>query len=371
MNSVQYDNALKEQAAACPGIIEKIVKGFWSGITKAGFAPVEVLKASRHIYLTGSGDSYSAAMALEPCYVHYLTKLGTNIYVDTALENSRYTRFLAQETPAEAELTLIVAICSGEFSRRTEEVFERAGDLGIPALGITEQSTPPETDAGYFLKVCLPEISCGKPGCSAYVGVLVSASLLAAYMAEAKGDYPEGTTKTLADAMISLGNDYKACMEAFDVQAIRLAKLWGAEIQNFYGVGDGIDMASVRFLASKAIDTAGIFGGFTNSVDWRHNAKYIKKAVETCVVFFGEEDSDSRRSIATAVDEAFHMGFKVVFVGDVTAAEFGIESPVESFQIPKAPKEYGYLTAWFNHLPIDLLVSYFAPFKKKGGCYDT
>lgn len=365
MKSVQCDNALKKQAAACSGIIEKIVKGFWSGITKAGFAPVEVLKASRHIYLTGSGDSYSAAMALEPCYVHYLTKLGTNIYVDTALENSRYTRFLAQETPAEAELTLIVAICGGGFSPRIEDVFGRGEALGIPVLGITEQSIlPPGTKAGYFLNICLPEISWEQPGCSTYVGSLVSASLLAAYMAEVKGDYPEGTSKALADAMISLGNDYKACMEAFEVKAMGLAKLWGAEIQNFYGVGDGIDMASARFLASKAIETAGIFGGSTNSVDWRHNAKYIKRVLETCVVFFGEEDSDSRRSIAIAADEAFRMGFKVIFVGDVTAAEFGIESPVESFQIPKAPKEYGYLTAWFNHLPIDFLVSYFALLKK-------
>lgn len=371
MKTVQCDNALKEQAAACPGMIEKLVKSFRYGLTKEDFVPEEVLKVSRHIYLTGSGDSYCAAMALEPCYVHYLTKLGTNIYVETPLENSRYTRFLAQDTPSEAGRTLIAAICAGGPSPTMKEVFARAKTLRIPVLGIIQQpDAPVEIDGDYFLNVCPPGFPWGQPGCSAYVCSLVTASLLAAYMAEVKGDYPAGTLDELAETTVSLGNAYKACMEEYESQAVRLAELWGGKVQNFYGVGDGTDMSSARFLASQAVEAAGLFGEVSNSVDWRHNGKYMKNAPGTCVVFFGEEDSDSRRSIVTAADEAFRLGFKVVFVGDVTAAEFGIESPVWSFQIPKAPKEYGYLTAWFNHLPIDLLLAHFAAFGK-GGCYDT
>lgn len=359
MSKHQYDNQLKAQAHRYPEIIEELAEGFRRGILEEGFAPSDVLKKARHIYLTGSGDSYSAVVAMEPCYIHYLTKLGTNIYVETPLVNSRYTRYLAEDTPAEACLTLLIAIGGGGFSPCVQEAFARAKAIGIPALGITQLPDMP-VGADYCLSVSTPEISGEGPGCLGYAASLVSASLLAAHMAEVKGDFPAGTADSLADAMISLGREYGKCMEAFDDQAFQLAKGWKSEVLSFYGVGDGTDMASAKFLAAKAGEAAGVFGGFTNSVDWRHNVKHVSDAAGTCVIFFGEEGSDSRSSIAAAADEAFQLGFKVVFVGDVSAAEFGIKSPVASFQTPKAPEGYAYLAAYFNHLPVDILVSYFA-----------
>lgn len=341
-------------------IVEALAESFRMGITKTCFLPAETLQKARHIYLIGSGTSRAATIAAEACYLHYLDKLGTYLYVETPVANARYTKYLAQEDPTQTEQTLLVAVCCGEYSPCTLEALARAKNLGIPAVAITDLPDEKLREAApYLLQVSLPEKFRGQSGCCAYLCALVALSLLAAHIGELRGDFP-GAVRALTDAMVEMGDAYEAIKKDFERQALGVAQKWKTGICGFYGVGDGADEASAKIFSSRGKEAAGLFGGFTNSVDWRHNIKYIGDAKGTCVVFFGEKNSGSRNSIATAVDEAYDLGFRVVFVSDVSAAEFGVQNPVESFLVPKAPDGFAYLSAYFNYLPADVLAACFA-----------
>ena len=64
MVKADYDSKLHRQVMSYPGLARAQVEGFYKGMAEASFPPEEVLRELRHIYLTGSGDCWAAAIAI-------------------------------------------------------------------------------------------------------------------------------------------------------------------------------------------------------------------------------------------------------------------------------------------------------------------
>ena len=369
MVKADYDSKLHRQVMSYPGLARAQVEGFYKGMAEASFPPEEVLRELRHIYLTGSGDCWAAAMICKPVFEKLLGSFSAKVYADSPLHIGRFRSLTASaDDPEVAARTLLVGLSVWGFPARIVECFRRAQKLGVHTLDITNNVQSPVAEAAeYILNVHNPEFPDLHPGCRDYFGTLVSAALTAAKISEVKGLRPKGIMEQLAGEIISMADSWAGLLEDLDQEMFQLACQLSAKVDRCEGVGDGVEYASAFFFPAKVIETSGRFATWTDTIHFRKNSIRYREPGRILTIFYGREDSANRESLAAAVDLAVRVGREVLLVADAPWETLGISSPVRQVLLPKAPKEWPELAPFFDHLPGDLLASYLCDLW--GGCY--
>lgn len=363
MNKLDYNPQMHTQVQNYCNDVPLLIDGFKKAITEERFIPDDVLKTIDRVRISGSGDCWAASCILQDVFRKYLGK-HCECQAATPIELSRYKSYRENDPT-----TLSIVLSVWGFPSRLVENLDRAAKYNAPTIALTEKANSPVgLAAKYILNTHNSKIALeAKAGCCTYLGVLVSGSLLAAYISEVKGISPAGTVDQLAASLLKYSEMMQAQMEAIDDKVFTVAKKWEKDVTGVMAVGDGSDFASALFFPAKLTETYGMFGGFTNSIEWRKSQNHIKDPEKTGVIFFIRKNYAGKESLVKAVELAVSKKFKTLVVSDASPAELKMNCDVDFILIPAASKEEDYIESFFNHLPGDLLASYLCEFW--GGSY--
>ncbi|MDE6203429.1 MAG: hypothetical protein K2G19_08130, partial [Lachnospiraceae bacterium] len=264
---------------------------------------------------------------------------------------------------------LIIVLSVWGFPARLVEILERAAKYHIPSIAITEKdNSPVGLAADYALNVHNSSIALeSKSGCCTYLGMLISASLFAAHISEVKGIRPQGSINALAESLTAYAKKMQEEIGRIDDQMFEIAKCWKDTVEGVIAVGDDTDYASALFFPAKLIESAGIFGGFTDSREWLRSQQYIGRADRTGAVVYVQQASPSKEHLEKAIEAAAKRLFPTLVISDYPCPVKNEYPTVSTVVLPAAPGGQNYIGSFFNHLPADLLASYLCEFW--GGSY--
>lgn len=383
MNKLDYDGILRKQVLNYCKDVPLLIRGFHQGRLEPRFLPEAVLKGLRRILITGSGDCWGAAQILKTVFDDFLAPSGVSCEAYTPMELSRFTEL----TPND-DSTLIITLSVWGFPARLVEILERAAKYHIPSIAITEKdNSPVGLAAKYVLNVHNSSAALeSKSGCGTYLGMLVSASLFAAYIAENRANEvtdptrraecvlqssdfpptplriqkirPERTVKALEHSLTAYAEKFEKEIASIDESAFAIAQLWKDKVKGVIAIGDDCDYASALFFPAKLIESSGVFGGFTNSREWLRTQKYIRKVKETGVLIYMQESAPTKERLEEAARAAAAQGFPTLVISDFPCALAKEYPNLNNIVLPAAPDGRTYMASFFNHLPADLLASY-------------
>lgn len=360
MNKQDYNGGLREQVYNYCKDVPVLIKGFKKGITEERFIPDSVLQNIRRIFISGSGDCWAASWILQTVFQKYLGK-ECECKAYTPIELSRYVEYKEND---ETTLTIIPSVWG--FPARLVENLERAAKYNAHSLALTEKpNSPVGLAAKYVLRTYNSSIALeSKAGCGTYLGVLISGSLLAAYISEVKGLSSAGTVNKLASTLLTYSSQMTENIESMDDKVFEIAQKWKDEVTGVMAVGDGTDFASALFFPAKFAETHGTFGGFTNSIEWEVSQCHIRNPQKTGVVFFIPDSHEGKDNLIKAVNLASQKGFKTLVISDVLLNNLELDAKTDVIRIPGIRQEVSFIESFFNHLPGDLLASYLCEFWK-------
>lgn len=355
MNKLDYDGILRKQVLNYCNDVPVLIDGFQTGKRELRFPSDNALYNIEKVLITGSGDCMAAAWILQTVFDDFLKPGGVRCEAYTPMELSRFTEL----TPNDST-TLIIVLSVWGFPARLVEVLERAAKYHIPSIAITEKdNSPVGLAADYALKVHNSTIALeSKSGCCTYLGMLISASLFAAHLSGLKGIRPPESVNVLADLLKIHAEKVQKEIDRIDEQAFEIANSWKDTVEGVIAVGDGTDYASALFFPAKLIESAGIFGGFTDSRQWLDSQQYIGRPNKTGVVIYARQTSPAREAQEKAIEAAARKGFSTLVISDYPCPVKDKYPSVNTIVLPAAPVEQDYIGSFFNHLPADLLASY-------------
>ncbi|MEU4229591.1 SIS domain-containing protein [Nonomuraea sp. NPDC026600] len=219
--------------------------------------------ASR-VYLTGSGDSYHAAVATQMAFHQFA---GLPCEPVSALRMLEYGTCW-QEAKALPEGAVMIGISASGCNQRVIQALERAGEHGARTLAVTGTANSPlaqAADAALLLPLAGVR-PC--PGIRSYQASLLGLLLIAIELGRVRG-HQAAQEGVLEQEVLDAADAVEATVAAVERRCEQLAdRIADAPVMMMTGSGPGYGTA--LFAAAKLIETAGVFAAGQDLEEWEH-----------------------------------------------------------------------------------------------------
>lgn len=329
--------------------------------------PEAVAAGSKHVFLTGCGDSYCAGIAAKPIYENADTSTRTGMVPGTpteALRNIEFSRYCntykGWEPLTLAGNTVCAVSISGAPKRPTEAVQRMVAIGGTGIAFTTNPNSELAKSASYVVPMCLPPCE-HAPNVTSYYSSLFSLMMFGFYMSRAKGQITPQQAEACRKGLLQYANSYSGkVMDELSEKAFELARKWEADgVDNMDFVGDGADYATAFFGSAKMVEA---FGGLTtndDSEDWCHINYFLKDTDKIGTFVVANTDSPSFGRELETIEVMCALRSHVAVITDGDPSLFPANAVV--FQTPK-PKAV-WMAPLMQHIPMDFVAAYIACFR--------
>ncbi len=331
---LSYDiDVMRREIAMIPAVVSDVLDD--SGGHVRALARRLVERGTRHLWLTGCGDSAFAGSAAA---LAFDKSSGLVPHPVHALALSRYrVRYLP---PDSAVLALSF---SGKVGRTTEAAVQ-SRRVGAPVIALTNAADGPLAQASDEI-VPLDVMTLGfSPGTSTYVAMLTTLLRLAADLAELAGDGGRARTE-----LAQLPEHVASTLDLSADSALEAARaLLGVPWVAFLGAGP--NEATARFGAAKLFEGAQQLGVATNLEEWAHEEYFVTSAGDPVVLVNPSGAAHDRGE--EILSELRFMGAVPLVVGDRPAPPGAVAGELLLPLSPGLPEELSPVTAC---LPLSLV----------------
>ncbi len=286
--------------AQFPIIVEKVQQQYTN----------DELRRIHHIYVTGDGDSWHAAMATEMAFNQFAK---INYFPVPAMEFLEYgADYINQIFPG---TYLVIGVSASGGSTRVVECFERMekADPQVATLGIVGNLDSKVGKAGK--KALSVEIAPfdPSPGIRTYLASMMGLYALAIQIGEAKGNISSSQAKDLRNEFTSLAPVIEATLKHNNELALQAAQAIAQK--NFISfVGSGPSHASAYFSSAKVVEAAGIFSATQDLEEWAH-VEGLAYPLDFPVYIVAPKGKSSWRA-EKLVEYAKNLGHPLLIVAD-------------------------------------------------------
>jgi ribokinase len=265
---VRYDiDVMRREILTIPDVVSDVLDDADGHVT--ALAKRLAAAGTRHLWLTGCGDSAFAGLAAELAFQRHSGLIAHPVH---ALDLARYR---ARVLPAGS--AVIAVSFSGKVGR-TIEAAVQARRAGHQVIALTHAADGPLAVASdEMLPVDVPTLGFS-PGTSTYVAMLCTLLRLAGALAELRGDAGE-----LMPKLAGLPGQVAATLrDSADVCAAAAAALLPAGWVAFLGAGP--NEATARFGAAKLFEGPQRLGIATSIEEWAHEQYFVTSAGDPVVL---------------------------------------------------------------------------------------
>jgi glucosamine--fructose-6-phosphate aminotransferase (isomerizing) len=285
-------------------------------------------RGTRHLWLTGCGDSAFAGSAAALAFHKHSGLVPHPVH---ALALARYrVRYLPPDS------SVLALSFSGKVGRTTEAAVQ-ASAFGVPVDAVTNAADGPLAQASDEI-VPLDVATLGfSPGTSTYVAMLATLLRLAAELGELGGDggraraelaqLPEQVARTLE---LSADGSLEAARVLLGVPWVAL-------------LGAGPNEATARFGAAKLLEGPQQLGVATNLEEWAHEEYFVTSAGDPVVLVNPSGAAHDRGE--EILSELRFMRTAPVVVGDRPALPGAVAGELALPLAPGVPEELSPVTA--------------------------
>lgn len=280
-------NVMRDQILSLPELIREQTRPLEKSTRKVLTTPE--MFAVRQIVLTGCGDSYISALAVERAFVE-LTGIHTQAL--TAMQAARFTAGAALTQYPHNPLVIAVS-SSGEVARVIEAV-KNYREHGALTLAVSRH---PESrlalQAERIVPVTIPSFP-SAPGVRSYIASLLPLYLLAIRIGEVRGRYTQDTAQEFRRGLQATADVVQSVIDALDGPLQKLADTWSG-YTNFELLGSGSDRAVAAYGAAKLLEAVGAHALHEDVEEWVHLQYFVADAKNTGTFIISSSDSAASR----------------------------------------------------------------------------
>ena len=273
MSTANTLNPMRDQVFSLPELIREQIWTLEARTRKVLTTP-EIF-ATRHIVLTGCGDSHISALAAEMAFIELA---GIHTQALNAMQVSRFSA--SYSTWQYPQNPLVVAVSnSGEVARVVEAV-KRYGEYDALTVALTGNlGSRLAARADRAIEVTIPPFV-ASPGVRSYFISLLTLYLLAVRMGEVRGTYSADEAMTLRRELGSLADAIETVLDTLDEPLKKLADDWRG-FPNVELLGSGPDRGTAAYGAAKLLEAVGIHTLHQDVEEWVHLQYFVADAMNT------------------------------------------------------------------------------------------
>lgn len=301
----------------------------------------------RQIILTGSGDSYFAALAAAPAIRAWT---GLPVQAMVSMEASRYVDAGIPPLAGRNRGLLVVSVSNSGEAARLVEATQRLRHLGAMTLALTGN---PESRLGkaaeYVLDVNAPP-STPAPGTRSYVMSLIGLYLVGIRIAEVLMCMTMDVANALRSEIAGLSSAIERTAETSEAVLSRKADDWQDNIA-MDCLGSGPSFGSACFAAAKLVEAAGVHAAAQDAEEFHHVNYFVEQTKTVPVMLFAPGNAVSATRTRELAKTLRDLGRPHVVVTD----DPSLTSPAYSLLTPTVRE-------WFVPLLQVVSSSYLAAF---------
>ncbi len=285
MSQSDQSNPMRDQIYSVPELIHEQIWTLESRTRKIITTP-EIF-GTRHIVLTGCGDSFISALAAETAFAKLA---GIHTQALNAMQASRYNAHYAHWQYPRNPLVLAISN-SGEVARVVEAVKHYA-ERGALTVAITSDPISRlATEAERVVEVSIPTFT-PAPGVRSFVASLLVLYLIAIRLGEVRNTYTMDEAMALRRELESTADLIRAVIASVDEPLQKLAKEW-SQFSNFELLGSGPNRGTAAYGAAKLLEAAGVHAMDQDIEEWVHLQYFVRDARNTATILLCPENAGS------------------------------------------------------------------------------
>jgi len=336
-------DVLVSELAQVPNMIRAQVPVMWAAVQSL-LNEIDA-NAIPRVVLTGCGDSLFAGMATCWAFERY------GGVPTEAIEALDFSRYKVDGLPTSS---LVLPISYSGQVGRTVEAARNARHFGATVVAITGR---PERRLGQTaprrLHVEVPSLGFSL-GTSTYIGLMLTAYLLALGVGHRRGVLTEGQVAELLDALRGVSGCIEQALAAGEAVLPEHAS-WLAQSEAVIFLGAGPNYASALFGAAKLFEGAQLHGVTQNTEEWAH-AQYFISGPGTRTVLLAPRGRSLDRAFEIATEMRFIETPFLVITDDaperwqaltphVLALPAGVDEPFSPLLFAAPLSQLGYYLA--------------------------
>jgi glutamine---fructose-6-phosphate transaminase (isomerizing) len=305
--------------------------------------------AVRQIILTGSGDSYFAALAAAPA-LRAWTGLPVNAMV--SMEASRYVDNGRPRLSGRNRGLLIIAISSsGEVARLVEAV-QRLRTLGALTVAVTgDNHSRLGQSAESVLDIAIPSAGDG-PGARSYLASVLGVLHLGIRIAEMLMCMTMDQADRLRRDLTRL-NEPLTRLPALCIEPVaEFVRTWGS-VFAVDCLGSGPSLASASYAAAKLVEAAGLHAAPQDAEEFHHLNYFVDDPRHVPAIVFAPSKALSRTRTRELIDTLPQLGRPYLVITD--AANF---APADRSLV--LPEVHEFFAPLLHAVPATLLAAHAA-----------
>ena len=274
---------MRDQVYSLPALIRDQIWTLEAKTRKALTTP-EIF-ATRHIVLTGCGDSHISAVAAETAFTQLA---GIHTQALNAMQASRYNA--GHSTWQYPQNPLVLAVSSSGEVARVVEAVQHYRDCGALTVAITSNlGSRLATHADRVVEATVPPFV-SSPGVRSYIISLLTLYLLAVRLGEVRGNYTADEAMNLRRELESTADAIETVLQTLDEPLKKLANEW-SEFPNIELLGSGPDRGTAAYGAAKLLEAVGIHAVHQDVEEWVHLEYFVADTVHTGMLVMCPENS--------------------------------------------------------------------------------
>lgn len=283
MNMSDSSNPMRDQVYSLPALIREQIWTLEAKTRKVLTTP-EIF-ATRHIVLTGCGDSHISAMATELAFMEF-ARVHTQAL--NAMHASHYSARYGNWQYPQNPLVLAVSN-SGEVARVVEAVkrYTEYGALTVAITGNLQSRLAVQADR--IVETNIPSFV-SAPGVRSYVVSLLTLYLMAVRFGEVRGNLTADEAMILRRELESTADAMETVVNTLDEPLKELAGEW-SEFSNFEVLGSGPDRGTAAYGAAKLLEAVGFHALHQDVEEWVHLDYFVADSAHTATFVMCPDDS--------------------------------------------------------------------------------
>lgn len=352
---MSYLNSLKMQIESIEEMLPLQLENVFSEDLEKVMSFSEILDI-RKVIIVGSGDSYAAALAVQPLFEKYCDCFGV-----TVMNPLSFSRYLTRQQIGigEPNSPLVIGISSGGSTARVQEALRKANEIGAFTVAMTNNpDSPVAKEAKRVFDLKTPQYE--HPifvGLRTYVSSILGLIAFVERFGRVRGTLNPDTADVWTKEIKDLHAGYLENCQTIDNTIKQFAK------DNVYDrydyVGDHRQYATAFFGAATSVEAFGAMCTVDDSENWCHINTFFKNPETVPTVIVLDKYSNSYSRILETIHQAKEIGRPILVIGNI---EQGSIDGVTICPLPDTNKQFTWLQPLFDCLPIALLSSYVAEF---------
>lgn len=340
----ETSNVLREQVYSLPQLLREQYADLEPKTRKVLTTPQ--IYSIQRIVLTGCGDSYAAALAMQRVFER-LIKLPVEVV--TALDLARF--YPASRLGDAPNNPLVIAVSNSGDGARVGEAVQRARHYKAFVLGITKDSqTLLGRNSDAVVSLSIPPFA-SAPGTRSYLVSQLALLLLAIRLGEVRGRYTMDKATEMRKDVLLQADKLEKMLPSTDAHMLELAKTW-KKLDAWDFVGAGSDYATAWYGHAKVMEATGQYAMHINSEEWLHLNFFIRKSTQLGTVVVAGSDNPALSRTKEMIGYAKQLERPLLLVTDTAQKELDIAQVLYPATTCKES------ISLLQFVPINLLVGY-------------